>query len=170
MDYNDNKTASQLSDTRMPESSMTFPIVHADTYNLHNPAFEIWPGGRFRPYFETPQRAEIILEALRAMPWAKVVTPEEGRFESLPLLVHEGDYVWFIRNGFQEWLSTNPPLPEGYPPTYYPSSFPPPRARRKLKGEARLNAAEGYGYYTSILHGAADRRNLRSGAGSAGAP
>ena len=36
---------------------MTFPIVHADTYQLHNPAFEIWPGGRFRSYFETPQRA-----------------------------------------------------------------------------------------------------------------
>ena len=25
---------------------MTFPIVHSDTYNLHNPTFEIWPGGR----------------------------------------------------------------------------------------------------------------------------
>ena len=45
---------------------MTLPIVHADTYRLHNPAFEIWPGGRLTPYFETPQRAEIILEALRA--------------------------------------------------------------------------------------------------------
>ena len=130
---------------------MTFPVVHADTYKLHGPAFEIWPGGRITPYFETPQRAEIILEALRETQWAKIVTPEEGRAESLPLLVHAGDYVWFIRNGFDEWLSTNPPLPAGYPPTYYPSSFPPPRARRKWKGEARLNAAEGYGYYTFDL-------------------
>ena len=124
---------------------MTLPIVHADTYRLHNPAFEIWPGGRLTPYFETPQRAEIILEALRAARWAQLVTPEEGHHESLPLLVHAGDYVWFIRNGFAAWLSTDPPRPAGYPPTYYPSSFPPPRARRQWQGEAHLNAAEGYG-------------------------
>jgi acetoin utilization deacetylase AcuC-like enzyme len=130
---------------------MTLPIVHSETYQRHHPAFEIGPGGRIMPYYESPQRAEIMLEALRATPWAKIVTPEEGRHESLPLLVHDGDYVWFIRNGFKEWLSAKPLLPEGYPPTYYPSSFPPPRARRKLKGEARLNAVEGYGYYTFDL-------------------
>ena len=130
---------------------MTLPIVHADTYRLHNPAFEIWAGGRLTPYFETPQRAEIILEALRETQWAKIVTPEEGRAESLPLLVHAGDYVWFIRNGFAAWLSTDPPRPAGYPPTYYPASFPPPRARRTWQGEARLNAAAGYGYYTFDL-------------------
>jgi acetoin utilization deacetylase AcuC-like enzyme len=130
---------------------MTLSIVHADTYRLHQPAFEIWPGGRMRPYFESAQRVEVMLDALRATTWAKIVTPAEGRHESLPLLVHASDYVWFIRNGFQEWLATDPVLPEGYPPTYYPSSFPPPRARRKLTGEARLNAAEGYGYYTFDL-------------------
>lgn len=130
---------------------MTLPIVHSETYRRHHPAFEIGSGGRIMPYYESPQRAEIMLEALRATSWAKIVTPEEGRHESLPLLVHDGDYVWFIRNGFKEWLATNPLLPEGYPPTYYPSSFPPPRARRRLKGEARLNASEGYGYYTFDL-------------------
>ena len=103
------------------------------------------------PYFEGPERAEIIFQALQPRPWVRLVSPEEGQHESLPLLVHDSDYVWFIRNGFQEWLATDPQLPAGYPPTYYPSSFPPPRSRRRLKGEARLNALEGYGYYTFDL-------------------
>jgi len=130
---------------------MTLLVVHADTYQRHYPSFEVGPGGVITPYHESPQRAEIMLEALRATEWVRVITPEEGGHESLPLLVHDSDYVWFIRNGYKKWLSTNPPLPAGYPPTYYPSSFPPPRARRKLKSEARLNAAEGYGYYTFDL-------------------
>lgn len=130
---------------------MTLPVVYADTYRQHHPSFEMGPGGLIKPYYESPQRAEMMLEALRATEWARVLTAEEGRHESLPLLVHDSDYVWFIRNGFKEWLATNPPLPAGYPPTYYPSSFPPPRARRKLKGAARLNASEGYGYYTFDL-------------------
>jgi len=45
---------------------MTLPIVHAETYKLHDPAFEVWPGGRLTSYFETPRRVEIVLEALRA--------------------------------------------------------------------------------------------------------
>jgi hypothetical protein len=49
---------------------MTLPIVHSDTYQRHHPAFEIGPGGRIMPYYESPQRAEIMLEALRATPWA----------------------------------------------------------------------------------------------------
>jgi len=114
---------------------MTLPIVHADTYRLHNPAFEIWPGGRITPYFETPQRAEIILEALRAAHWAKIVTPEEGPAESPPLLVHDGGYVWFIRTGFDEWLSTHPPLPEGYPPTIILPHF--RRRARAASGRVR---------------------------------
>ncbi len=130
---------------------MTLPIVHAGTYKLHNPEFEIGSGGRLTPYLETPQRAEIILEALRETQWAKIATPQADSAESLPLLVHDSDYVWFIRNGFDEWLSTHPPLLEGYPPTYYPSSFPPPRARRKRQDGAHWNPAEGYGYYTSDL-------------------
>jgi acetoin utilization deacetylase AcuC-like enzyme len=130
---------------------MTIPVVHADTYQLHDPAFEIWPGGRITPYLETPQRAEIILAALRETHWARIVTPQADPAGSLPLLVHDSGYVWFMRHGFSQWLSTNPPLPEGYPPTYYPASFPPPRARRAWRGEGQWAAAEGYGYYTFDL-------------------
>ena len=131
--------------------SMNLLVVHSDTYSLHNPSFEIWPGGRTTPYYESPQRVEIILNALRSTGWTRIISPEEGRHESLPLLVHDGDYVSFIRNGFQAWLATNPPLREGMPPTYYPAYFPPPRWRRKQKGEARMMVRDGYGYYTFDL-------------------
>jgi acetoin utilization deacetylase AcuC-like enzyme len=130
---------------------MTLPVVYSESFRLHQPEFEIAAGGQLLPYYEVPRRAEVILDALRATAWARIVTPEEGRHESLPLLAHDGDYVWFIRNGYQAWLNTQPALPRDYAPTYYPSSFPPPRARRKLKGEARLNSEDGYGYYTFDL-------------------
>jgi hypothetical protein len=94
---------------------MTLPIVHAETYKLHNPAFEIWPGGRLTPFFETPQRVEIILEALRATHWAN---RDAGRGHLRPAaLVHDDAYVP-IRTA--SGRSTNPSVPEGYPPTYYP--------------------------------------------------
>ena len=92
--------------------------------------------------------------------WAKIVTPEEGRHESLPLLVHDGDYVWFIRNGFKEWLSTNPPLPEGYPPTYYPSSFPPPRARAQVERRSALECRRRLRLLHLRSHCAVDRRHV----------
>jgi acetoin utilization deacetylase AcuC-like enzyme len=130
---------------------MTLPVIYSETHRLHQPLFELGPGGRLTTYLEKPERAERIHGALQARPWAKIISPEEGRHASLPLLVHDSDYVWFIRNGFKEWMSAHPLLPEGYPPHYYPSSFPPPRAHRKLKGAARLNATEGYGYYTFDL-------------------
>src|SRR5512147_1399737 len=98
---------------------MTLPIIHSDaTYQLHAPTFEIWSGGYVTEYFEAPQRAEIILNALQATNWAHVREPDEGRHDSLPLIVHDADYVGFIRDGYREWLATKPQLPPDRPPTY----------------------------------------------------
>ncbi len=58
---------------------MTLPIVHSETYQRHHPAFEIGRAVASCLTIESPQRAEIMLEALRATSWAKIVTPEEGR-------------------------------------------------------------------------------------------
>lgn len=129
---------------------MTLPIIHSDTtYHLHAPTFEIGPGGLVTQYFESPQRAEIILDALRAVEWAAVRVPDEGRHDSLPLIVHDADYVGFIRDGYREWLATKPPVPEGHPPTYYPATVPPPRWRRRAAHPKK--AVEAYGYYTFDL-------------------
>jgi acetoin utilization deacetylase AcuC-like enzyme len=128
---------------------MTLPIIHSDTYNLHAPTFEIGPGGYLTPYFESPQRAETILKALRETEWAQIREPDQGQYDSLPLLVHDADYVCFIRDGYREWLATKPSLPKGYPPTYYPGTLPPPRWRRRAARPKK--AAEAYGYYTFDL-------------------
>jgi acetoin utilization deacetylase AcuC-like enzyme len=128
---------------------VSLSIIHSDTYHLHAPTFELWPGGTVTPYYESPQRVEIMLEALRATEWAEIRAPEEGRHDGLPLQVHDADYVAFIKNGFHEWLKTNPPARNGSPPTYYPTAFPPPRWRRK--GVRPQGVNEGYGYFTFDL-------------------
>jgi acetoin utilization deacetylase AcuC-like enzyme len=128
---------------------MALPVIHSDTYRLHAPTFEIWPGGYITQYFESPQRVDTILAALRSTEWADICEPETGRHDSLPLIVHDADYVAFIRNGFREWLAIDPPRPKAEPPTYYPSTVPPPRWRRKA-GRPK-NPLEAYGYYTFDL-------------------
>ena len=126
---------------------MTLPIIHSDTYKLHAPAFEIWPGGCTTEYFESPQRVEIILDALRSAEWAKVYAPDDLSIDPI-LAVHDADYVAFIKDGYREWIATNPLPRDGSPPTFYPAYFPPPRWRRKPSGPRQ---AGGYGYYTFDL-------------------
>jgi len=126
---------------------MTLPIIHSDTYKLHAPTFEFWPGGRTTEYFESPQRVEIILDALRSTEWADVRAPDELSIDPINA-VHDAAYVAFIKDGFREWLATNPPLRDGAPPTYYPAYFPPPRWRRKPDNAKQEG---GYGYYTFDL-------------------
>ncbi len=130
---------------------MTLPVIYSELNRRHAPSFEVWPGGRITEYFDSPRRADVIRAALQATDWAKLAEPEAGRHESLPLLVHDGDYVSYIREGFREWMATNPSVPDQSTPTYYPAYFPPPRWRRKPKGEARFGLATGYGYYTFDL-------------------
>src|SRR5512140_1537428 len=103
---------------------MTLPVIHSKTYKLHAPAFEIWPGGRITEYFESPQRAEIILSALRSTDWAEVRPPAATTLDPITA-VHDADYVAFVKDGYREWLATNPATREGSAPTYYPGYFPP---------------------------------------------
>ncbi len=130
---------------------MPLPIIYSELHQRHAPAFEMWPGGRITDYYESPRRAEIIQDTLRAADWARLTEPESGRHDSLPLLVHEGDYVAYIREGFHEWIASKPLLPERSAPTYYPAYFPPPRWRRRAKGDERFGLATGYGFYTFDL-------------------
>ncbi len=128
---------------------MPLPVIHSETYTLHAPTFEIAPGGLVTQYFESPQRVDVILETLRAAEWAAIRPPDEGKHDSLPLIVHDADYVGFVRDGYRDWLATKPRVPEGYPPTYYPATVPPPRWRRKAAHPKK--ALEAYGYYTFDL-------------------
>ena len=68
---------------------MPLPIIYSETYKLHNPTFEIWPGGWIREYFESPQRVEIILTALRSTGWVEAHAPEAG---------------WVYRRRGPDWL------------------------------------------------------------------
>jgi acetoin utilization deacetylase AcuC-like enzyme len=126
---------------------VTLPIIHSETYKLHAPTFEIWPGGRITEYFESPQRVEIILNALRSTGWADVRTPDTTTLDPIAA-VHDADYVAFIKEGYGEWLATNPTTREGSPPTYYPAYFSPPRWRHKPSGPKQEGS---YGYYTFDL-------------------
>ena len=117
---------------------MPLPIIHSETYKLHNPAFEIWPGGWIREYFESPQRVEIILAELRSTDWAEARAPEAASIGPIAA-VHDRKYVEFLQHGYRHWLATNPETLEGHAPTYYATTFPPPRSQRR---------GDQYGNYT----------------------
>src|SRR5512135_1403411 len=97
---------------------MPLPIIHSETYILHNPAFEIWPGGWIREYFESPQRVEIILSALKSTDWAEVRSPDETTLDPIAA-VHDRKYMDYLQHGYQHWLETKPETMAGHAPTYY---------------------------------------------------
>ncbi len=109
---------------------MSLPVIHSETYKLHNPTFEIWPGGWIREYFESPQRVEIILAALQSTGWAEVRSPDEALIDPIAA-VHNQNYIDYIQNGYRNWLATKPEIMEGHAPTYYATTFPPPRSQRR---------------------------------------
>jgi acetoin utilization deacetylase AcuC-like enzyme len=117
---------------------MSLPIIHSETYKLHNPTFEIWPGGWIREYFESPQRVEIILSALKSTGWAEVRSPGETSIDPIAA-VHDRKYMEYLQHGYRHWLETNPETMKDHAPTYYATTFPPPRSQRR---------GEQYGNYT----------------------
>lgn len=67
---------------------------------LHRPLTRL-AGGELRPTVETPERAERLLEALRA---AKVDVAAPRDFpDSFMAAVHDEQYLDFLRKGFEEW-------------------------------------------------------------------
>jgi acetoin utilization deacetylase AcuC-like enzyme len=82
-------------------------VFYSETHRLHNPAFEVFDGGQRMPYFESPERMERILKALRASGWAEIEPPRDFGLDPLRA-VHSDAYLDFLASAWTEWLVANP--------------------------------------------------------------
>jgi acetoin utilization deacetylase AcuC-like enzyme len=119
-----------------------YPHAHL----AHHPPFEVFDGGLRVPYFESPERAVRILNALQATSWAEILPPEDFGLEPI-LAVHDPDYFTFLASAWTEWLADNPEA--GAAPDQaglMPATFPP--AGWRHKPDSLLGRA---GYYMMDL-------------------
>ncbi len=110
-------------------------IFYSDAHLAHNPPFEVFDGGVQISNFETPERMERVLTALRAAGLNDLCPPDDFGLEPI-LAVHDADYLNFLRTAWDTWLQT----PTTYEKTaLLPATFPPGGWRRRpnsLLGQA----------------------------------
>ncbi len=92
-------------------------IIYTPEHHQHNPASELIEG-RLVPYFESPQRAEIIRSALEAAGIGPIVPPRTFGLEPV-LAVHTAAYVSYLEHAYERWVAAGY-SPDGVMPTALP--------------------------------------------------
>jgi len=82
-------------------------VFYSTTHQQHNPAFEVFDGGKRVPYLESPQRMERILSALQKTNWADLHTPDDFGLDPLRA-VHSDAYLNFLVSAWTEWRAVDP--------------------------------------------------------------
>lgn len=82
-------------------------VFYSEKHRLHSPPFEVFDGGLRVPYFESPERVERVLEALRQSDWAEFHKSREFGLEPI-LAVHDPAYVEFLTSAWEEWQAVEP--------------------------------------------------------------
>ena len=92
-----------------------FTIVYSSKEKLHHPEIEVHDGGIPQTPFEISARCEIILDRFRKyeqelkssdQPQVQFEILEPQDFGMSPiLLVHSSDYIQFLQNAWDEWVS-----------------------------------------------------------------
>jgi len=90
--------------------------AYSDEHRLHAPKGEISGGVMVTP-FESPFRAELILQAVREADLGPVIAPEPLGMDTV-LAVHDPAYIDFLQTAWQRWSA------EGYPGDAIPTCFP----------------------------------------------
>ncbi len=78
--------------------------VFSEIQLLHRPPHELHQG-QFVPYFESPERAKLILEEIQHQSLGEIVAPDTIDFSSLKH-VHSEDYLNFIQSIYTDWIKT----------------------------------------------------------------
>ena len=93
-------------------------ILHSSAHRAHAPGHEFFRGERV-PCFESPQRAEFVLQALRA----RGHEVREPTHDSRALLsqVHSARYLAFLESAWQQWLALDAANADRQP---FPSVWP----------------------------------------------
>jgi acetoin utilization deacetylase AcuC-like enzyme len=93
-------------------------VLYSASQQAHAPAFEFFRGERV-PCFETPQRAEFVLQALHSR-GHDIGTPQLDSSALLPQ-VHAPRYLGFLQSAWDQWLALDPghgslqPFPSVWP-------------------------------------------------------
>ncbi len=118
-------------------------VFYSPAHTQHAPPFEIFDGGEKIIHFETPERMERILSALKATGRYELVPPTDFGLKPIET-VHDPGYLHFLQTAFSEWLAE----PTGYERTaLLPATFPSAASRRHIP-QALLGRA---GYYMMDL-------------------
>lgn len=91
-------------------------VIYSEAHQRHAPLQEFTREG-FVPYFESPQRAEVILQALREAPGFAIVAPEPHPTELLQV-VHDPGYLHFLEHVYPAWVRAGEP-PSGVVPVTF---------------------------------------------------
>jgi acetoin utilization deacetylase AcuC-like enzyme len=91
--------------------------VCSPAHTRHHPKLEFYEG-ELKHYHDTPDRVQIILEALQRHRLGPVVLPHDGGLNPI-LAVHRSDYVDYLQRAYTEWVAAG-----GVPQGVYPDVFP----------------------------------------------
>ena len=83
-----------------PPSALAIPVVWSQQCLRHEPGGEVWLGVR-EPGTELPERARVILAALRAA--GADVVPAAAHGDEALMAVHDGDLIDHLRTIWAEW-------------------------------------------------------------------
>lgn len=91
-------------------------VVYSDIHQHHAPERELTREG-YTPYFECPQRAETILQALRATPGFQIVPPSAHPADLLRK-IHDPGYLHFLEGIYPAWVKAGEPASGVVPVTF----------------------------------------------------
>ena len=87
--------------------------VFSERQKLHNPPTELLGGGLV-PYFEMPERVDMVLKSLNARSIGTVIEPESFSLEPV-LRVHTPEYIAFLESAWSRWQSAYPESAQAIP-------------------------------------------------------
>jgi acetoin utilization deacetylase AcuC-like enzyme len=108
--------------------------VYTPQHAGHHPELEFFEG-ELRHYHDSPERAEIILNAVQNAGLGPVVAPHDHGMAPI-LAVHAADYVTYLQHAYADWIAEG-----GIAAGVYPDTFP---SHRSTHRPTKLAALAGY--------------------------
>src|SRR5512143_168039 len=100
--------------------------IYSEHHHLHHPQLEFFEG-RLSKYQDTPERAQIILDAVRDAQLGDIRPPEDAGLEPI-LAVHHAHYIHYMQHAYANWIADG-----GVPDGVYPDTFPVNRAPHDMR-------------------------------------
>ncbi len=90
--------------------------IYSQAHRLHRVELEYWEG-ELLPFYESPERAEIILRAVSAAGLGPILPPDDFGLQPI-LAVHTDDYVRYLQGVFTAWIASGRNPRGVYPDTF----------------------------------------------------